>query len=47
VAYVEALASRAEAMKREKTIKKLSHEEKAALIESAEKNTSSNEKRQR
>ncbi len=47
VAYVEALASRAEAMKREKAIKKLSHQQKAELVDSAEKTASSKKKGQR
>ena len=38
IAYVEQFASRSEAMKREKTIKKLNHQQKAALANSHGKN---------
>jgi putative endonuclease len=34
IAYIEQLTSRAEAMKREKTIKKLNHQQKEDLIKS-------------
>ena len=37
VAYVETFTSRSEAMKREKAIKKLNHEQKAMLARSEEK----------
>jgi putative endonuclease len=46
IAYVETWSSRAEAMKREKAIKKLSHQQKIELVESAEKRGSSDKKRQ-
>jgi putative endonuclease len=47
VAYVEAMASRAEAMKRERAIKKLSHQQKIDLVDSAKKAASPNKNRQR
>jgi putative endonuclease len=34
IVYVEALASRAEAMRRERAIKKMNHQQKAGLIKS-------------
>jgi putative endonuclease len=46
VVYVEALGSRAEAMKRERAIKKLSHQQKIALVRSLRKSVSSDEKNQ-
>ncbi len=47
VAHVEAFDSRAEAMKRERAIKKLSHQQKTELVRSSRKTTSSNQKGQR
>ncbi len=38
VVYIEELSSRSEAMKREKTIKKLNHQQKAALAKSQKTN---------
>jgi putative endonuclease len=47
IAYVEALGSRAEAMKREKAIKRLSHQQKLELVNSRLANASSDKKSQR
>jgi len=44
VAYVEALDSRAEAMKREKAIKRLPHQQKLELVNSGTTNVSTNKK---
>lgn len=44
VSYVEALGSRADAMKREKAIKRLSHQQKIELVNSTKTNDSSNKK---
>ncbi len=44
VAYTEALPSRAQAMRREKTIKKMSHQQKHDLVDPAEKTASSDKK---
>jgi putative endonuclease len=46
VVYVETLGSRAEAMKREKAIKKLSHQQKIDLVKPSRKNVSSDKKSQ-
>ncbi len=46
VVYVEECGSRAEAMKREKTIKKLSHQQKVELVESSRRDVSSGKKSQ-
>jgi predicted GIY-YIG superfamily endonuclease len=43
---VETLGSRAEAMKRERAIKKLSHQQKLELVNSAKPNGLSNDKGQ-
>ncbi len=40
IAYVEILDSRSEAMKREKTIKRMSHQQKMSLIDSNASNSS-------
>jgi putative endonuclease len=47
VAYVEASPSRAAAMKRERAIKNLSHQQKVELVESARESASSEKKGQR
>lgn len=44
VSYVEALDSRADAMKREKAIKRLSHQQKLELVNSTKTNDSSDKK---
>lgn len=44
VSYVEAFGSRAEAMKREKAIKRLSHQQKVELVNSTKTNDSSDKK---
>lgn len=46
IVYVDALDSRAEAMKREKAIKRLSHQQKIALANSGKTKVSSNKKSQ-
>jgi putative endonuclease len=46
IVYVEALCSRAEAMKRERTIKKLSHQQKIELVKSSRRNISPDKKSQ-
>jgi putative endonuclease len=46
IVYVEMLDSRGEAMRREKAIKKMSHQRKIELVESSRRNVSSDEKRQ-
>ncbi len=46
VVYVETFGSRAEAMKRERTIKKLSHQQKIELVKSSRRNVSSDKKAQ-
>ncbi len=47
IAHVEAFDSRSEAMKRERAIKKLSHQQKTELIRFSRKTASSNQKGQR
>jgi putative endonuclease len=44
VAHVEVFSSRAEAMKREKAIKKLSHQQKVDLIDQQKSPSGSNQK---
>jgi putative endonuclease len=46
IVYVETLDSRGEAMRREKTIKKMSHQQKIELVKSSGRHVSSDEKRQ-
>jgi putative endonuclease len=46
IAYVEAFGSRAEAMRRERAIKKLSHQQKIELVRSSRKSASSDQKGQ-
>ena len=46
VVYAEAFDSRAEAMKREKAIKRLSHQQKVQLVKRNKKSSSSNKKGQ-
>ena len=46
IAYVEALGSRAEAMRREKAIKRLSHKQKLELVNLCKTRISSNKKGQ-
>jgi putative endonuclease len=47
ITHVEQFASRSEAMKREKTIKKLNHQQKAALASSQKPKSASNRQKNR